>query len=297
MQDMLQKSRELTKKTENVSSSDDDEEDVEMIQEKSVKVRSDDDNEDESETKKTSLRTSQLEILKAINKKAGGWLDGPKSKFVYVDEQSNNTSKAVQSSDINGGASDKQQVVSPLREEGVLENKVSHQKSPPFESTSQDSEEEDKSDSALGSQKKRKIDILESEVGGHETAASEPKKKRQKGNKKASLAGADDKDQDGEATKPKEKPVVEVTLETPAEAKDGEDEAEDSDRDNGDDSLKVTMEELFQDEDVVEEFAREKAAAEAKARPKIEDTRLPGWGSWAGPDYKGEKPLTKKQKR
>ncbi|KAK6986488.1 U3 small nucleolar RNA-associated protein 14 B-like isoform X2 [Biomphalaria glabrata] len=53
---------------------------------------------------------------------------------------------------------------------------------------------------------------------------------------------------------------------------------------NGDE-LKVTMEELFEDEDVVEEFSKEKAEMENKNVVKHE-SKLPGWGSWAGPDYK-----------
>ncbi|XP_059153916.1 U3 small nucleolar RNA-associated protein 14 homolog C-like [Physella acuta] len=72
------------------------------------------------------------------------------------------------------------------------------------------------------------------------------------------------------------KPVTETTLAvSPANRVEGED-------------FSATMEELFNDEDVVEEFSKEKAEMEGRKKLKL-DTKLPGWGNWAGPDYKTSK--------
>ncbi|GFS13863.1 U3 small nucleolar RNA-associated protein 14 like protein A [Elysia marginata] len=288
MQDMLQKSRELTKKTENVSSSDEEDEqaDVEMVQQNAAQDVADSE-EDESRPSSTSIKPSQLEILKAINKKAGGWLDGPKSTFVYTDERPANASQPDESSDVHERLSGDSQSVVPQGEEKKPASMVNNHEL--------ESENEESSGAKL-SGKKRTLDEVDPEVESNETAAPEPKKKKRKRNKKKDIDvdGNDEASGAKAPAKPKEKAVTEVTLETVDEREAAEDEEAEVDED---DSLKVTMEELFQDEDVVEQFAKEKAAAEAKARPKFEDTRLPGWGSWAGPDYKGEKPLTKKQKR
>lgn len=51
--------------------------------------------------------------------------------------------------------------------------------------------------------------------------------------------------------------------------------------------------EAFTDDDVVTEFAREKAAITAAEAPQSINTHLPGWGSWSG---KGLRPPTSSQK-
>jgi len=91
------------------------------------------------------------------------------------------------------------------------------------------------------------------------------------------------------------KPVKEITLQVVSEeADDGEKNEEEE---GSDDGMQVTMEELFEDEDVVEQFAKEKAEAEERSRPKFEDTKLPGWGSWAGPDFKNNKQNEQQKKK
>ncbi|RUS73199.1 hypothetical protein EGW08_019045 [Elysia chlorotica] len=271
MQEMLQKSRELTKKTENVSSSEDEEEEVPTLPEKSAGVDSDSDNEDETRTRK-----KHIETLKAINNKAGGWLSGSKSTFVYVDEHL--PSQEPEALDL--------QEEKPTGSLDVL--------SPEANET-----EEKQSNSQDQSEQQEKVESSDIDTMVEDTTASDSKKTGRKQRKRKKRKADDTKSEDIQAqklAKTKEGSVKEVFLETPLEEEAGEEEQLENDRD-GDDSMVVTMEELFQDEDVVEQFSREKLAAEAKAGPKFEDTKLPGWGCWSGPDYKEEKRLTKKQKR
>ncbi|KAK9507582.1 hypothetical protein O3M35_007407 [Rhynocoris fuscipes] len=56
-----------------------------------------------------------------------------------------------------------------------------------------------------------------------------------------------------------------------------ENELEENDRDR-----QLNLEEAFADDDVVEEFRREKEEEVEKSKPKTIDLSLPGWGNWAG---------------
>ncbi|CAG5126282.1 unnamed protein product, partial [Candidula unifasciata] len=191
-QEMLQKSRELTKKQQEVSSCEDDNGDTNTNEaDKNENTVASNDAGENDDAKKTEYRVSQLEFLKAVNRKACGWLDVNRT-FVHS------------------------QLVSETNKEGPRKNRNSESK---------------------------------------------------------------------------EKAVVEVTLQ-PVEDKILDDK--DVDENDSDVKMKVTMEELFNDEDLVEQFLTEKADAEDKNLPK-HDTKLPGWGNWAGPDYSKSKER-KKQK-
>ncbi|KAF5525133.1 Uncharacterized protein CGCA056_v003567 [Colletotrichum aenigma] len=74
-----------------------------------------------------------------------------------------------------------------------------------------------------------------------------------------------------------------------SKAADGSDEEEDADSDEGEDvhlPLAIRdiaqMDKAFAGDDVVVDFAREKAEVEAEDDDKIVDNTLPGWGGWVG---------------
>lgn len=60
------------------------------------------------------------------------------------------------------------------------------------------------------------------------------------------------------------------------------------------DDQRLTIAQAFADDDVIEEFGREKAAISERDKPKDISLLLPGWGSWGG---SGIKPSKKKQER
>ena len=284
---MLQRSRELTKKTENDSNSEDEEE-VQVVSEKNAIVLSSIDSEDESGKKKTYHRNSQLETLNTVNRKAGGWLDGSKSTSVYADKQLG--SQVSQFVDHGEKAVVSQAVLSSRARE-----KLKNQKSKTDYSTAHDVPEVEEINSEKGPETKRKFDLCDMEITGDEVTGSDIKKEGQKQHRKKKRVTDENIDEDIGAQNLKEtkkKAVKELSAEIPFEPKAYEEETNERH-----DSLIVTMEELFQDEDVVEQFAIEKSTAEAKVGLKFKDSSLPGWGSWSGADFKGEKPLTKKQRR
>ena len=49
------------------------------------------------------------------------------------------------------------------------------------------------------------------------------------------------------------------------------------------DAQRMTIQEAFANDDVVEEFVKEKADASEASKPKDLDMSLPGWGDWGGP--------------
>ena len=61
---------------------------------------------------------------------------------------------------------------------------------------------------------------------------------------------------------------------------------------------RIDIQQAFANDDVMEEFVKEKSEIEDAAKPKDVDLSLPGWGSWAGvgikPSEKKKKALTKK---
>uniref|UniRef100_A0A0B7A5Z1 U3 small nucleolar RNA-associated protein 14 homolog A n=1 Tax=Arion vulgaris TaxID=1028688 RepID=A0A0B7A5Z1_9EUPU len=350
VQEMLQKSRELTKKLQTASSSDDegnisDDMDInEMVQksENLINNINEDDDVDE-ETRKTDIRAKQLEILKAVHKKAGGWLDAPHTTYVYSQPESgasvdgSNQPIHGDSSAENNSVTNVDLDISTTKPDVDLEI---HTKEPSHSHLGVGEEvdvnilkqthssvemvdnslpkSQSKSIVAIDSSSKNLLDSLQNKKSQHLensdlekydvtktsglgrkqsisqsqlNASDEPKKKKRKRNKK-------NKNQDSEnssiAAGRKETPVKEINLQA---VSDKADDSDDNDGEENDDRMKVTMEELFQDEDVVEEFVKEKAEAEEKSRPKFEDTKLPGWGNWAGPDYKDNKQNEKQKKR
>ncbi|XP_020287333.1 U3 small nucleolar RNA-associated protein 14 homolog A isoform X2 [Pseudomyrmex gracilis] len=70
-------------------------------------------------------------------------------------------------------------------------------------------------------------------------------------------------------------------------------EEENSEPDDDEERRKI-MSEAFADDDVIEEFRKEKEEAENKNAPQELDLKLPGWGSWGGPAVEENK---KKRKR
>lgn len=71
--------------------------------------------------------------------------------------------------------------------------------------------------------------------------------------------------------------------------------------DDGDDSVlganaknKLSMQEAFTDDDVVNNFIEEKNKIVDESAPKVEDIEMPGWGSWGGA---GELPVKRKKKQ
>ena len=61
---------------------------------------------------------------------------------------------------------------------------------------------------------------------------------------------------------------------------------------------RIDIQQAFANDDVMEEFVKEKSEVENAAKPKDVDLSLPGWGSWAGvgikPSEKKKKAFTKK---
>lgn len=327
IQEMLQKSRELTKKQQEASSSED--EGVEMNTSeaggKNENTNESDGEGGDDDAKKTGARTSQLEFLKAVNKKAGGWLDTHKTTFVYT-QPASESSTAAQADELvvenmnvdtpakNIGSVDSDTEVNTSREahthddddgenevgvamsdipdrslDGFVED-IRNKVIPALNNTSGDltkqhlghAKNQDESDSEDSSVEELEINTTKKNVSkNQQSALNEPRKKRRRRNKKKNK-----EDPGSNTTANKEKPVKEITLVSDEVVNNNDDNADEIDSDDG---MKVTMEELFQDEDVVEQFAKEKAEAEEKSRPKLEDTKLPGWGSWAGPDYKNSK--------
>ncbi|BFZ09220.1 hypothetical protein BsWGS_12259 [Bradybaena similaris] len=332
IQEMLQKSRELTKKQHEASSSED--EGVEMNTSEAGGRNENTNESGDDDAKKTGARTSQLEFLKAVNKKAGGWLDTHKTTFVYTQPASESSTAAradepvvenmsvdtpAKNMSVDTPAKNIDSVVSnievkTLREAhahklGDGENEVgialSDVPDHPHDGSVEDTrnkvipalnnmtvdltkhhlghtKNQEESDSEDSNVEELDINTTKKNVSkNQQSILNEPKKKRRRRNKKKNK-----EDPGSDTTANKEKPVKEIMLVSDEVVNNNEDNADEIDSDDG---MKVTMEELFQDEDVVEQFAKEKAEAEERSRPKLEDTKLPGWGSWAGPDYKNSK--------
>ena len=55
------------------------------------------------------------------------------------------------------------------------------------------------------------------------------------------------------------------------------------DSDDGVDVHRMTIQEAFANDDVIEEFVKEKADTAEAGKPKVLDLSLPGWGDWGGP--------------
>lgn len=64
---------------------------------------------------------------------------------------------------------------------------------------------------------------------------------------------------------------------------------EDDDSDDEESNQRKMIAEAFADDDVLEDFAKEKAALIEATKPKDVDTFLPGWGSWGGEGIKVNK--------
>ncbi|CAG5134199.1 unnamed protein product, partial [Candidula unifasciata] len=296
IQEMLQKSRELTKKQQEASSSEDESANVNTSEaDRKIEDMNESDGEDDDDAKKTGARASQLEFLKAVNKKAGGWLDVHKTTFVYTQQ----ASQAV--ADVHTDGANIDAHISGIASVGngvSLEAETHGDDYTEKISVSADSEKDPSNEVTQTS--KDTVDLVkhrpehthsqassqDSEVSDIPLITSEEKKKKRR--KRNPKKDQENPSNSSGASVSKEKPVEEVTLLVVS------DKTKD---DNSDEEMTVTMEELFQDEDVVEQFAREKAEAEEKSRPKLEDAKLPGWGSWAGPDYKSSRQNQKQKQK
>ncbi|XP_005108218.1 U3 small nucleolar RNA-associated protein 14 homolog A [Aplysia californica] len=297
VQDMLQKSKELTKKTHGDSSSDDEEEEEEKKKKDEESAKANDSDEDTGVSNQRAMS-----VGKSVSKLAGGWLDGP-TKFVYTQKEAASQNAASGADEVKGHREvvEGQGAPPSSSEDGKLGN--SSQKVLP-DVNGLDSEDETglaekpTTEKKVVSKKKRSaaemagsadsedplasISTTTEEVVVEKSLSEEPKsKKRKKNKKKKGKEGAGEEVSEGAA----DKPVRETTLQAMGDDE-REKEMEEEEEDDGEGSMKVSMEELFQDEDFLEEFAKDKAELEAKSRPKVEDTTLPGWGAWAGPDYK-----------
>ncbi|KAK3595231.1 hypothetical protein CHS0354_021548 [Potamilus streckersoni] len=67
-----------------------------------------------------------------------------------------------------------------------------------------------------------------------------------------------------------------------------------SDDDLNDDRQRITIAQAFADDDVIEEFSREKREIRDQQKPKDINLTLPGWGDWGG---EGIEPSKKKRKK
>lgn len=337
---MLQKSRELTKKQQDVSSSDDERDGVDS---NNGAAENEDGIEDENDEKKrTDDKAKRPDLLKLVKSKAGGWLDAPRTTFVYTQPQlstsigvelhgsaeeiihrgmtgENNSDETgdrselstlgVSQADLNineAALSKKVGAVTQDNTVGSSDEDLLTQSGVKTTATSLSSTHEGDSD-LLQKPESGNLEITDEEeleiakLEDSITPASSQKKQnisdqlKKKKRKKKRKPKKDSATNSSTTVEHKEKPVKEITLQVVS------DKIEDSDDsvgdDNEDDRLKVTMEELFQDEDVVEEFVKEKLEAEERSRPKPGDTKLPGWGKWAGPDYKDVKQNEKQKKK
>ncbi|EDV21483.1 uncharacterized protein TRIADDRAFT_59989 [Trichoplax adhaerens] len=69
-----------------------------------------------------------------------------------------------------------------------------------------------------------------------------------------------------------------------------------NDSEDSDDSIvnnQLNVEQAFEDDDVIEEFLKEKELSKEASKPKETDLRLPGWGAWSGAGIKKRKKKTK----
>jgi len=284
IQEMLQKSKELTQKREDSSSEEENEEEKDILIENVARS---------SLLSQKTLIQNQKEQLKSISKKAGGWLDGP-TKFVYdskAGESSSNTKPEDYSSlkDTEKGDNGKVHAASEslfAMEEGESPSKKGGKKRKAAEIETDNGADNEE----LTSEQNQVLDklMLELEKDSEDEEskpAEEPKKKKKKKNKKKKAE--EEAERKAEEASKKVKEVTLPVVEDDEEEKEDEDnlDAEGMEQDN-DNDMKVSMEELFEDEDFLEEFAKEKMELEEKSRPKVADLKLPGWGGWAGPDYK-----------
>lgn len=69
-------------------------------------------------------------------------------------------------------------------------------------------------------------------------------------------------------------------------------EAEDDNDIDTEEQQRLTIAQAFADDDVIEEFSKEKEDVVDKNKPKDIDLSLPGWGSWGGEGIK----ISKKKK-
>ena len=65
----------------------------------------------------------------------------------------------------------------------------------------------------------------------------------------------------------------------------------------GEEGQRLNIHQAFANDDVIEEFAREKAETEEASKPKELDLTLPGWGEWGGAGMKVSEKKKKKKKR
>lgn len=72
----------------------------------------------------------------------------------------------------------------------------------------------------------------------------------------------------------------------PDDVTEGDDILDDSDNENGEDNQRNIISEAFADDDVVDDFRKEKELEIKKSQPEDLDMRLPGWGSWGGKNIK-----------
>ena len=64
----------------------------------------------------------------------------------------------------------------------------------------------------------------------------------------------------------------------------------------GEGGQRLNIQQAFANDDVIEEFAREKAETEEAAKPKELDLTLPGWGEWGGAGMKVSEKKKKKKR-
>lgn len=327
---MLQKSREITKKRQDNESTDEDESaDITLtdLEKRRVAATYGDNEEGKQSSTPSDLANRHLEILKAVNKKGGGWLDGP-TAFVYNDSNEADSQKAGKVTDLTPkmNASDvgfsvpKSVEVNKSAPSNILDasdeddeekiaiiskNEGKHSSKNLSDVTSIVNENKDKANADVQSSRKRKREDEEEKDGGEaqysddemlekevaeDTSPKKRKKKKKKGDNNESLSETVVKD-----NKPIK--VKELTLHPSAQEAIDKMEEDEEEKEEEDDGMKVTMEELFEDEDVVEQFAKDKRELEEQKKPKVQEKRLPGWGSWSGPDYKDKQEKPQPQKR
>ncbi|CAL1540727.1 unnamed protein product [Lymnaea stagnalis] len=269
VQEMFKKSRELTKKDENIS--DDDDDDDNNINTKFDKLISNVTGETSQE-----IINHNVKYPKIISDKANAWLEGSKAgnkmpptqilnpiststEAVIPTPLAEEASRLPDSLKKVNSVNKSEQEITEIKKQrkSTISEPVSKRK---LEDKNKESNADDPS----------VIDEVRSPI-----SMDKSKLKREKQRKPTNTDG-----KTPQSSGP-EKPVPESVL-----------YSHDS---KTDDSKKtLTMEELFQDEDVIEEFTKEKAEIEGRKKLEV-DLKLPGWGTWAGPDYK--KAATNRQKR
>lgn len=161
-----------------------------------------------------------------------------------------------------------------------------------FDDKEEDTEHEDLNVESL--KRKRTLEDLESasDDEAEELSAAKKTKSDNRGTGRGDKQGSDNKSKEEEVfVDPRKLFTVETKMRqvgpgpTIVDAEDDDDDSEDQQR--------MTIAQAFADDDVIDEFTREKDDVIEKSKPKDIDLTLPGWGSWGGEGIQ----ISKKKKK